>query len=155
MCTSQLNVAAEVCHHLSVERADRDADIAVGITTSSGDGESLEHPALSSPQGDSIPSTSNHPTGSVAIPSQYDIAEVLYGTNAPMDVGEWSKCEDSLKKLTENDKYLVLKHHVRPTTEDAFPVIVQSGRHRKCSPSMLSNNFVFSPLQIASSVCHV
>ena len=152
-CTSQTEVLSD---YVSVDRADRleiiqGANIAVGITTSSNEGEalcssSLEHPTLSSPQGDSVPSTSNHLTGtSAAVPYQYDIAEVLYGKCAPTDVGEWSKCEESLKKLTEHDKYLVLKHHVRPTTDDAFPVIVQSGRHRKCSPSMLSNNFVFSP----------
>ena len=56
-CTSQLNVAAVLSDHVSVERADRleiiqDANIAVGITTSSDEGEalcssSLEHPALS------------------------------------------------------------------------------------------------------------
>ena len=105
-CTSQLNVAAVLSDHVSVERADRleiiqDANIAVGITTSSDEGEalcssSLEHPALSFPQGDSVPSTSNHLTDSVAVPYQYDIAEVLYGTNAPTDVGEWSKCEESI-----------------------------------------------------------
>ncbi|KAL5497565.1 hypothetical protein EMCRGX_G014061 [Ephydatia muelleri] len=68
-CTSQPEVLSDL---VSVDRADRleiiqGANIAVGITTSSNEGEalcssSLEHPTLSSPQGDSVPSTSNHLT---------------------------------------------------------------------------------------------
>eukprot|EP00731_Ephydatia_muelleri_P009788 Em0005g374a len=73
-CTSQPEVLSDL---VSVDRADRleiiqGANIAVGITTSSNEGEalcssSLEHPTLSSPQGDSVPSTSNHLTGVVAL----------------------------------------------------------------------------------------